>query len=206
MAGNVALVVAAAEFPIAPSPFQIPGVAQLIARALTLVPADSQETGRLLSRYGLILGSAEGDYEGAESAFKRAIAIARREGDLHLEAQTLTCAAVVSGQHLRWQETVDNGLRAIDLAPGDENPWSEVTSRIWTVWSLLRMGDLDAARPHALALRDIVERRGHPRSFAFSFSHIASLSFLEGDWKAVREHSDRGLEKSTLNLPLLNGA
>ena len=66
------------------------------------------------------------------------------------------------------------------------------------------MGDLDAARPHALALRDLVERRGtHRRSLAFCLSHIASLSFLEGDWKAVREYSDRGLEVSPLTSPLL---
>ena len=55
VAGNVALAVAAAEFPIAPPPFRIPGLAQLVARALTLVPADSHEAGRLLSRYGIIL-------------------------------------------------------------------------------------------------------------------------------------------------------
>ena len=79
-AENVSLAVAAAEFPIAPPPYQIPGVAQLMARALTLVPADSHEAGRLLSRYGVVLGAAEGDYEGAEQALGRAIAIARREG------------------------------------------------------------------------------------------------------------------------------
>ncbi|MCI0786968.1 MAG: AAA family ATPase, partial [Chloroflexi bacterium] len=86
-AGNVALVVAAAEFPFAPPILQIPGVgvAQLIARALTLVPADSHEAGRLLSRYGEVLGVAECDYEGAEKALERAIAIARREGNLPLE-------------------------------------------------------------------------------------------------------------------------
>ena len=66
------------------------------------------------------------------------------------------------------------------------------------------MGDPDAARPHALVLRDMVERRSTPRSsFAFSFSHIASLSLLEGDWKAGREYSDRGLEMSPLSAPLL---
>ena len=95
-AENVSLAVAAAEFPIAPPPYQIPGVAQLMARALTLVPADSHEAGRLLSRYGVVLGAAEGDYEGAEQALGRAIAIARREGGLPLESQTLAYAAMVS--------------------------------------------------------------------------------------------------------------
>ena len=50
------------------------------------------------------------------------MAIARNEGDVPLEVQTFTYAAVVSGQHLHWQESVENGLRAIELAAGDENP------------------------------------------------------------------------------------
>ena len=50
--GNVALAVAAAVFPIANSSYLIPGVVELVARAITLVPADSHEAGRLLSRYG----------------------------------------------------------------------------------------------------------------------------------------------------------
>ena len=203
MVGNVALAVAAAVFPLAPAPFQIPGIARLIASALALVPADSHEAGRLLSRYGLILGAAEGDREGAEEALERAIAIARREGDPHLEAQTLYYAAVVSGQHLHWQECLDHGLRAIELAIGNENLFSLMHPSEWIVSSSLRMGDLDAARPHALALRDMVERRNTPRGIGFRLGHLASMSLLEGDWKAVREYSDRGLESSTMNLSLL---
>ena len=89
-AGNVALAVAAAEFPIAPTAYRMSGVTDLMVRALALVPPDSHEAGRLLSRYGGILGAAESDYEGAQQAIGRAIAIARREGDLPLEVQTLT--------------------------------------------------------------------------------------------------------------------
>ena len=199
-AGNVALAIAAAEFPIVPPFSQIPGVAQLIARALTLVPADSHEAGRLLSRYGGVLGGAESDYEGAEQALGRAIAIARREGDLHLEAQSLADAAGVSVRHLHWQDSVEHGLRAIELAIVDESPFSALAPRFSIVSSLLRMGDLDAARPQALALRDMVERRSTPRSFAVSLSHITSLSCLEGDWKAGREYSDRAMEVSPLHI------
>ncbi len=175
-----------------------------MARALTLVPADSHEAGRLLSRYGQVLGVAESDYEGAEQALGQAIAIARSKGDIQLEAQALAYAASVSGHHLRSQECVDHGLRAIELGADDETPFSEMLPRLSIVSGLLCMGDLDAARPHALVLRDMVERGSTPRSFfAFSFSHIASLSFLEGDWKAVREYSDRGLEMSPVYLERL---
>ncbi len=203
-AGNVALAVAAADFKIAPAAAGIPGVGELLARALTLVPSDSHEEGRLLSRYGGILGFAEGDYEGAQQALGRAIAIARREDDVPLEVQTLTYAAGVSGNHIHWQECVDNALRAIELFTGSESPFSEVSCRLWTGLGLLHMGELDAARPHALALRDMAERRSTPRTMAGrSFQVITLLSSLEGDWKSAREHSDRGLEASPLTPRLL---
>ena len=204
-AGNVAQAVAAAEFPIAPPPYRIPGVAQLMARALTMVPADSHEAGRLLSRYGAILGAADCDFEGAQQALGRAIAIARREGDVPLEVQTLTYAADVSGQHIHWQESVDNGLRAIELASGAGNPGSELHSRYWTSVSLLHMGELGAARPHASVMRDLAQNRRTPKELAgIGFVPITTLSCLEGDWKAGREHSDRGLEVSPLNPILLS--
>lgn len=134
--GIVAQAVAVADFPIATAPARISGIAELMERALTLVPADSHEAGRLLSRYGGILGLAEGDYEGAQHALRRAIAIAKREGDVQLEVQTLAYAADASGQHLHWQDSVDNGLRAIELAAGDENTFSEILSRFWIAVSL----------------------------------------------------------------------
>ena len=200
--GNVALAVSAAEFPI-PPPSRITE-AQLVARALTLVPADSHEAGRLLSRYGGILGVAECDYEGAKQALGRAMSIARREEDVVLEVRTLTYAATVSGQHLYWQESIDNGLRAIELAIGDENPFSDLTSRFFTALSLLRIGDLDGARPHALVMRDLAERRSTPRMLGSNnLAVITYLSSLEGNWKAAREYSDRGLELSPLNPRLL---
>ena len=65
------------------------GAAQLLARALTLVPSDSHDAGRLLSRYGTVLGLVEGDYEEAQEAFGRALAIAQHVGDVALEMWTL---------------------------------------------------------------------------------------------------------------------
>jgi hypothetical protein len=202
--GDVAQAVAAAEFQIAPTAQRIQAAAELIARALTLVPADSHEARRLLSRYGGILGTAEGDYEGAQLALSRAIAIARREGDVALEMQTLAYASAVSSAHLHWQESVDNGLRAIELATGDGNTVSDYVSRVWTALSLLAMGELDAARPYAFFLRDRAERRGTPRpTVAFSLMLNTILSGLEGDWTAAREYSDRGLDVSPLHPQLL---
>ena len=100
--GNVSKLVAAVEFLVAAPTYPIPGAAEMLARALTLVPEDSHEAGRLLSRYGGVLGSAVADYEGAQQALEQAITIARREEDVALEVQTLNYAATVSANHLRW--------------------------------------------------------------------------------------------------------
>lgn len=113
-----------------------------------------------------------------------------------LEVQTLTYAADVS-----FQESVDNGLRAIELSTGGENSYSEVGSRYRTSVSLLRLGKLDAVRPHTMAMVDIVARRSVSRVFAgLCFEPILSLSCLEGDWNSGRKSSNQGLEF----LPLIH--
>ena len=99
-AGDVTMAVATAEFPIASPRHRIPGASELLARTLSLVPEDSHQAGRLLSRYGGIIGGAEGDYEGAQQALGRAISIARRERDVTLEVQALGNASEVSAAYL----------------------------------------------------------------------------------------------------------
>jgi DNA-binding CsgD family transcriptional regulator len=112
-----------------------------------------------------------------------------------LEVQTLTYAADVSGQHLHWRESVDHGLRAISLATAHEINHSVVLSRWWTSVSLLHIGDLEQARPHALVLRDLAAKQSAPRYLStFSLVPIVTLSCLEGDWKAGREYCNRSLK------------
>ena len=78
-------------------------MAQLVAHALMLVPADSHEAGHLLCLYGKYLGNEEGDYAGAQEAFGRALAIASQERDLPLEMRILADAGRVSNRHRRPQ-------------------------------------------------------------------------------------------------------
>ena len=199
-AGNVAQAVDAAEFPISNPSNRILGVAELLERAIALVPADSHDAGRLLSRYGGIIEDADGGYERALEALGRAITIARREGDVALEVRTLSSAALVNGLHLQWQESVDNGLKAIELVTCDAYSLPEMLSRYWASISLINMGKHEAARPHALVLRDLAERPGTPRQIASNaLTPITYLSCLEGDWGAARRSSDRSLGLSPQN-------
>ena len=199
--GDVALVVAAAEFPIANPGIRLAGLAQILARALSLVPADSHDYARLLARYGGILGISEVDYEGAQEALERAMVIARREGDLPLETLILANTAAMNGQHLHWQESVDHGAKAIELAPGEEASWPALGPQWWTLMGFLNLGDLEAARPHSALIQALAERRRTHRMLASnSFGLITNMSCLEGDWKKGRKHSDRGLELEPLQI------
>ena len=175
----------------------------MIARALTLVPDDSHESGRLLSRYGLFLGAAEGDYEGAQQAMGRAIAIARREGDVPLEVRPLTHAADVNGLHTHWQESIDRGLRAIELATRVENPYSEGFSRFWAALSLLHTGDLDFYKVRyrhqtAYALSDTFTfsfkgRLGYGDSYGDSVDLPIFEKFTAGGVRSVRGYEFNSL-------------
>ena len=67
-AGDVERAVGVAEYPYLPVSGRSLGVTQLIVRALELVSPESHQAGRLLARYGYLLGIEEGDYVGAEEA------------------------------------------------------------------------------------------------------------------------------------------
>ena len=70
-AGESDRAVAIAEYPFYPMIGQRIGNDQLIVRALALVDPDSPRAGRLLSRYGRLLGLEEGDYRGSQGSIRK---------------------------------------------------------------------------------------------------------------------------------------
>ena len=97
------------------------------------------------------MGIEEGDYDGAREAFARALAIARREGDVALEMQTLADAANVDMLHSRYQESLEKGMRAIELAHHVDDPRADALARYTTVLVQLALGDLARMRLQASA-------------------------------------------------------
>ena len=86
--GELSEAIKVAEYPV----LTISGftdMAPLIGRALNLVPPDSRDAGRLLSRYIRALGAEQGDYPGAKEAASRAIEIARSNSDVALGSDVL---------------------------------------------------------------------------------------------------------------------
>ena len=103
--------VAVAQHPLPMAPGLLAGVAQLVHRALELVQRSSHDEGRLLSQYSRAVYFEEKDFEAAQDAFTRAMAIAQREGDTELELRTLGNAAIVDELHGNFNESLEKSLR-----------------------------------------------------------------------------------------------
>ena len=167
---------------------------ELIAQALELVPAESHEAGRLLSRYGSALNFEKGEYEGAREAFSRAVSIARREHDVSLEMRAVTYASLLDGEHLRLRESLDNSLRAVELARTANDPQAEFVARFWAATNYYVTGQLNEAIGHAEASLDLAEGL-HNRNYLTTALWVnETLAELQGDWTTARRLSDRGLQ------------
>ena len=192
-AGDVNRAVAVAQSRYPSRGGQSTGVAQLIARALTLVAADSHQAGELLSRHGYVLGMEEGDYEGAREAFGRALNIAQCEQDLALEMRMLTEAARVDRFDLQLQEGLRKSLRAIDLARRFDDPQAAAAAHYEASMDLFCTGGLRDAQGHATATLDVAEGLRDHFWLQSALGLNRTLRQSEGDWQAARDFSARGL-------------
>ena len=142
-AGNVTRAVAVAEYPGGTD------TVEMIDRALGIVPPDSHEAGRLMSRYAGVLGRSTGDYDGGQAMLRQALTIARRVGDETLEMRTLAQAGRLAYDQLRHEETLQWSLSAIELARRIDDPRSEVIARFYAVGANYTLGNLEEAARHA---------------------------------------------------------
>jgi tetratricopeptide (TPR) repeat protein len=166
----------------------------IVSRALEMVPPDSLDSGRLSVRQGSILGQQEGNYDGAQAAFGRALTIARREGDMGLEMSTLACATRVDFHHNSFQKCIDEGLLAIELAHQVDDLRAELEAHYYVSASLfLWLGDHAEASSHATVMLGLAEKLRDRQWLIAAFNIHSILSVLNGDWVGQRDYSDRGL-------------
>ena len=199
---DAAHAVGVAGYPIAPMVGHRIAV-ELVARALRLIPPESPEAGRLLSRYGLLLGLDEGDYQGAAEAFDGALAIAQSTGDVTLEMRTLANSSIVDYWHLRWQDTVAKGLRVIELAGQAGDQFLEVSARFWVGVALSGVGESEGAQSHASAMLSSAERLRDRYQLATALWLNERVSMCKGDWRAAKDFNQRGLLMSPSDTRLL---
>ena len=204
-AGDVSRAVAVAETPMFVMVGEATGMTQIVSRALELVPPGSYEAGRLLARHGSLLGLDEGDYAAAQDAFTSALTIAQSQGDVALEVRTLANATQVNLHHGRSQETIETGLRAIELASRIDDPRQEATARYYTSFALAQIGDLEGARRHSTALLALARRLRDRQLLAIAFSANQRLCLLQGEWDSARDYIDGGLALLPKEVRLLAG-
>ena len=195
-AGDVTMAIAVAEYPLL-FVAGLTSAVHMVERTLSLVPADSHEAGRLLSRYGLLVNLEAGDHERASDAFDRALAIAEREADVALEMRTLANAADTDWYQLRSQEVLRKSLRAIELARRANDPRTEAWPRFLSTFESVVACDLTGASEHAQEMLAQTERLQDRGLQALACLANAIAFCAQGDWLATREYLDRGLNLET---------
>lgn len=192
--GEPALAVAVAAYPL-PLSLQLryTDAGPLVAGALTLVPPDSHEAGRLLAQHAGFIGFLYGDHAGAQRAFEGALAIAKHESDEALEQWTLAHAAFVDGFHLRWESCLARGLQAIAMQQASGDLGTEIVARRSVAFALAATGRPEEGRFHtaaALGLARRLRETWHVTSTSFSDELFC---LYQGDWSAARAMSELGL-------------
>ncbi|MEE8162362.1 MAG: AAA family ATPase, partial [Acidobacteriota bacterium] len=202
--GDVESTVAVAAIPIAGFGFgHSTGIGRNLERALALVEPESLHSGRLLSRYGRVLGMEEGNYELADDVFGQALKIARELGDAPLELRTLTVSAGVDTFHLHMQVALDKAKRAIELAIDANDLSSEVPARFWATQAWWGLGDLSGFQSQAEAMLEGAERLRDRYWLASALWRNEWVCASKGEWSAARAFNDRGLEVAPLDHRLV---
>ena len=191
-ARDVDRAVAVAEYPL----FFVPGLTdttRMASQALTLVPPDSQEAGRLLCRYGLLLNLETADYQAAQESLSQALAIAQQKKDTSLELVALANAADVDFYHLRWPQVLERSEQAIELACRADDYHAEVWPRYLAAAALWIMGDSEKTALHATAMLDRAEKLRNRGLLANALIVNAGVAHMRGDWQTARQFCDRML-------------
>ena len=163
---------------------------ELIEQALELVPPDSHDAGRLLSRCITPLRS---EYDSAQKAVHNALEIARQRQDLELEMHALVSSACVDYSHCLFGQSLDHYLQVIQLARRVDQTFDESHARFDLSHVFAALGDLEEAARHAEAMLEVATRSGNRQWQTFAMETHQNLSRLRGDWHAVRDFTERGL-------------
>ena len=191
--GDLSQVVSIAEQYLPPMTGINTEMAQIVGRALELVPPDSVEAGRLWCSYTKWTGIEGGNHQESQGALDRALEIAHRVGDSGLEMTALTIGAQVEAFHLRLPDCLDKSLRAIELVPKADNLRNETVARFFVVFAFITMGHTDQVIPALAACLDSAQKLRDRYWLRIAYWGHEILFRLVGDWPMAREFSNRAL-------------
>ena len=151
------------------------------------------------------MNALQGDYEGAQEALSRGLAIAQREGDVALQMQALAFSADVEVFHFHWQPALEKALQAIELTSHADNPLAEMFANLMAGSALSAMGgDEETLRQYSedglAAAERLHDRVWLPLIRGIRCGHYSSW----GEWQPAREVSDRGLALAPRNPGVLS--
>ncbi|MFQ6028341.1 MAG: hypothetical protein ACE5Q6_12685, partial [Dehalococcoidia bacterium] len=162
----------------------------LIKQTLDLVPTGSLEEGRLLARYGQDLGNTN-QYDASREALERAIEIARKGNDLSLEMAAQAYACEVDFFNFQHQQSLEKGLRAIELAQHLGDLYFESLSGHFASAAAANLGDLATAKRLARSTLESAEKLRHNLLNINGLMVSGYMAMLEGDWSVAREFNNR---------------
>ena len=191
--GDLSQVVSIAEQYLPPMTGINTEMAQIVGRALELVPPDSVEAGRLWCSYTKWTGIEGGNHQESQGALDRALEIAHRVGDSGLEMTALTIGAQVEAFHLRLPDCLDKSLRAIELVPKADNLRNETVARFFVVFAFITMGHTDQVIRALAACLDSAQKLRDRYWLRIAYWGHEILFRLVGDWPMAREFSNRAL-------------
>lgn len=174
--------------------FTSSGIADLVEDALELAAGGSLESGRLLSRYGLMVYHERLDYERAVQALEEALDVARRHGDKVLELDSLASFEHVEGDQLSHEKSLRLATEALKLSREVDNPHSEFHAHFYSFHSLFATGRLGEAEFHASAQLDLAEMTKSMLQIMGGTwtTHLAARA--RGSWKKGTAVAERALQ------------
>ena len=183
--GDTASAVALAQFP---TQFAgIRGTAVVIGRALELVPPDSIDACRLLTRHSIALTDDLGDTAASRVAIERAVALAESLDDPVLKARTLVHRSIHAFSVANYREAAQIGSLAVEAARAADDTYTLVRIGPFVARAMLALGDRKVAEvliSESLAACQRVHDGHYERMNIFA---RAEALYTKGDFALVSE-------------------
>jgi hypothetical protein len=169
-------------------------VAGMLERVLQIAPVARQTQAELLMRHAVAVCVERADDTGARQAVKRALEIARQQGDARLEVKVLRHGLTVSLQGFRWQGLANEAAALADRAHHMGDRYSEVRSRFVAACAFSISGESDDAWKQCSLEIEGAEEMKEVNILENALLQRIGLASLGGDWKIHRETVARLLE------------
>jgi tetratricopeptide (TPR) repeat protein len=153
----------------------------LLERALELVPESTPEAGRLYANFESLLSMERGDYSGAQDYFQRALEIGQKVGDPAVEMWSLIQASRIDCWHLHFQQSLERGLKAAEIAENISDLKGAVAGRYWASLAARANGDAESLRLLASGILEPAQQLRDRYWLSSAYQVNFSPPIFEGD-------------------------